>query len=60
MKIGKVEKLVANLHYKEEYVIHIENFKQVLHHGLVLKKVDRIIKFNQEAWLKAYIGRKKT
>ena len=60
MKIGKVEKFVANLHYKEEYVIYIENLKQVLHHGLVLKKVDRIIKFNQEAWLKAYIGRKKT
>ena len=30
-------------------------FKQVLNHGLVLKKVSRIIKFNQKAWLISYI-----
>ena len=29
--------------------------KQALNHGLVLKKVHRVIKFNQEAWLKPYI-----
>ena len=28
MKIEKVEKLVANLHDKTEYVIHIRNLKQ--------------------------------
>ena len=39
MKIEKVEKLVANLHDKTEYVIHIRNLKQVLNHGLVFKKV---------------------
>ena len=38
MKIEKVEKLVANLHDKTEYVIHIRNLKQALNHGLVLKK----------------------
>ena len=38
MKIGKVEKLVPNLHDKTEFVIHIRNFKQALNHGLVLKK----------------------
>ena len=38
MKIEKIEKLVTNLHDKEEYVIHIRNLKQVLNHGLVLKK----------------------
>ena len=38
MKIEKVEKLVANLHDKTEYVIHIRNLKQELNHGLVLKK----------------------
>ena len=47
MKIEKVEKLVANLHDKTEYVIHIRNLKQALNHGLVLKKVHRMIKFNQ-------------
>ena len=46
MKIEKVEKLVANLHDKTEYVIHIRNLKQALNHGLVLKKVHRVIKLN--------------
>ena len=55
MKIEKVEKLVANLHDKSEYVIHIRNLKQALNHRLVLKKVNRVIKFNQNAWLKPYI-----
>ena len=56
MKIEKVEKLVANLHDKTEYVIHIRNLKQALNHGLVLKKVvHKVIKFNQNAWLKPYI-----
>ena len=37
MKSEKVEKLVANLQDKTEYLIHIRNSKQSLHHGLVLK-----------------------
>ena len=36
MKTEKVKKLVANLHDKTEYVIHIRNLKQALNHGLVL------------------------
>ena len=48
MKIEKVKKLVANLHDKTEYVIYIRNLKQVLTHGLVLKKVHARIKFNQK------------
>ena len=39
MKIEKVEKLVASLHDKTEYIIHIRNLKQTLNHGLVFKKV---------------------
>ena len=46
MKIEKVEKLVANLHDKTEYVIHIRNLKQALNHRLVFKKVHKMIKFN--------------
>ena len=42
-KIEKVEKLVANLHDKTEYVIHITNLKQALNLGLVLQKVNRVI-----------------
>ena len=33
MKIEKIEKLVANLHDKEEYVMHIRNLKESLKHG---------------------------
>ena len=47
---------MANLHDKTEYVIHIRNLKQALNHGLVLKKVHKVIKFNQNAWLKPYIN----
>ena len=43
MKIKKVEKLVANLHDKTEYVIHIRNLKQVISDRLVVKKVHRVI-----------------
>ena len=37
-KILKIEKLLANLHDKKEYFIHMGNLKQALNHGLVLKK----------------------
>ena len=48
IKIEKVEKLVAILHDKTEYVIHIRNLKQALNHGLALKKsLYRVIKFTQ-------------
>ena len=46
MKTEKVEKLAANLHSKTEYGLHIRNLKQALNRGLVLKKVNRVIKFN--------------
>ena len=58
MKIEKVEKLVANLHENNEYVIHIKILKQALNHELVLKKVHRVIKLNQNAGLKLYIDMK--
>ena len=55
MKIDKHKKLVCNLRNKKKYVVHIRPLKQALNHGLKLKKVNRIIEFNQEAWLKPYI-----
>ena len=50
-----VEELVPNLYNKEKYVIHIKALKQVLDHGLVLKKIHRVIEFKQSAWMKEYI-----
>ena len=55
MKIDKCTKLVCNLYNKESYVVHIRSLKQALNHGLILKKVHRVIQFNQEGWLKPYI-----
>ena len=62
MKINKCEKLVCNTrkenyeeNYKENYVIHIVSLKQALNHGLILKRVHKVIEFEQEAWLKPYI-----
>ena len=55
MKIGKLKKLVCSLNDKQECVIHIRTLKEALNHGLVLKKVYRVTKFNQRAWLKPYI-----
>ena len=52
MKIGKVQKLVPNLSDKKEYVVHVQNLKQALNNGLVLKNFQRAIKFNQKAFLK--------
>ena len=55
MKIAKCKKLVCNLHNKKKCVVHIRSLKQALNYRLKLKKVHRIIEFNQESWLKPYI-----
>ena len=36
-------------------VVHIRALKQALMHSLKLKKVHKVLQFNQEAWLKPYI-----
>ena len=53
----KVEKVgtLCSIEDKEKYVIRIRALKQALNHGLKLKEVYRVIKFNQKAWLKPYI-----
>ena len=55
MKIDKCKKLVCNLHNKTRYVVHIKSLKQALNNGLKLKNIQRIVEFNQKAWLKSYI-----
>ena len=54
-KVNKVEKLICSIENKEKCVIRIRFLKQALNHGLVFKKVRRVIKFNQKDWLKPYI-----
>ena len=55
MKINKCSKLAYNLYDKNNCAVHIRSLKQALCHGLILKKVHRVIPFNQKAWLKKYI-----
>ena len=55
MVINKTKKSICNLHNKKNYVAHINMLKQALDHGLKLRKVHRVIEFDQEAWLKKYI-----
>ena len=50
MEIEKSEKLETNLHDKQEYVIHVRKLRQALSHGLILKKLHKVIKFNQKTW----------
>ena len=55
MVINNTKKLVCNLNDKKNSVVHINVLKQALDHGLKLRKVHRVIEFDQEAWLKEYI-----
>ena len=54
-KANEVEKRICSIEDKEKYVAHIRALIQALNHGLMLKKVHRVIKFNQRAWLRPYI-----
>ena len=48
-------KLVPNLYAKEKYCLHYRNLKFYLEHGMILRKVHRVIEFQQNAWVKMYI-----
>ena len=41
--------------FKKNYVANTKTLKHALNHGLKLKKVHRVIQFNQKEWLKPYI-----
>ena len=58
-KLQKVKRLLATLHDEKEYVLHMTNLKTSVNLGLLLKKVGRVIKFNQESWLKLCIDMNK-
>ena len=49
------EKLVLTLEDKEKYVTHYRNLQFYLRQGMRLKKVHRVIEFDQEPWMAPYI-----
>ena len=43
------ERMEINKCKKKKYVIHVNSLKQTLNHRLKLKKIHRVIEFNQES-----------
>ena len=52
---GLVHKLIPTVNDKQKYVLHYRNLQLYLNLGLKLKKVHRVLMFNQLPWLKLYI-----
>lgn len=52
---SKHPKLLLTLYDKSNYVIHHAMLKWVLMHGLKLKKIHRVLQFDERPWLKPYI-----
>ena len=53
--ISLVSKLIPTLRDKKEYVLHYRNLQLYLNLGLTIKKVHRVLEFDQSPWLKQYI-----
>ncbi len=52
---SKVRKLMCTLEDKHHYVIHLHMLQFCLRHGVILKKIYRVISFRQEAFMRPYV-----
>ena len=52
ISIGQVHRLIPTLNKKEKYALHYRNLKVSTDLGLKVKKVHRVLEFNQSLWLK--------
>ena len=50
-----VSKLVPNLMDKKKYVVHYKNLQLYLSLGMKLKKMHRVLEFDEKPWMEPYI-----
>jgi hypothetical protein len=53
----KSERLIPNLYNKYKYKVHYVTLKLYLSLGLKIKKIHRVLQFNQSNWLEKYIDK---
>ena len=52
----KSRKLSPNCYNKKNYIVHINNLSMYLRFGLEVTRINNVISFKQEKWLKPYIS----
>ena len=55
LKPPKCNKLLLTLQDKNNYVVHYRNLQFYLKQGMKLKRVHRVLEFEQECWMESYI-----
>ena len=55
LKSPDTEKLLLTLEGKKNYVVHYRNLQFYLKQVMKLKRVHRVLEFEQECWMESYI-----
>ena len=55
LKLPNSNKLLLTLEDKNDYVVHYSNLQFYLKQGMKLKRIKRVLEFEQECWMEPYI-----